>query len=299
MQVELEDDRNNPDLAPVPTEWKLPDRLAKDVVYENIENGLRINEDDRQYQLRKWVMFFCCLTSSMVGTLFVLMGLSLTVFFEASRPNLTYVYVAGVFFLPFVVWFCYLCFPFRSAIEYRNRIHDKRMRMNVINQRKKAYHQGRNCDLKLDDEYVYVENNEDKITEKFFKNTFTRGEFYNDQFKYNRDNPQTNDYYHKYVWYGEWKRYLTMKDRNRYVVPDPEAFSIEDHIRDLRTDPNDVGKFEKAANLSHEEAMEIRKKYKFEKRQQDKRRNHQTTKNQSKFKIIATQGTYDVKPIFR
>ncbi|KAJ1397648.1 hypothetical protein B484DRAFT_458653 [Ochromonadaceae sp. CCMP2298] len=108
-------------------------------------------QDEQIFRKRKMRLFGCCFCSNIVGIVVLMWGMSWTVLFEKYDTSDTIVYISFAFYVPFIVWFCYLCAP---CSEERA----KRRRLWVARRRRAHFDR-----LRLAQYYGYVEEDKDEL----------------------------------------------------------------------------------------------------------------------------------------
>jgi hypothetical protein len=112
----------------------------KHIIIDTHDEELEAVQQEKSFQLRKWVYFVICVVSAMVGITLCLWGLSLTAFFEKYAENDMLFYGSFAGYVPFLCYCKYLYYP--SQRERRKREYIKRHRMwrkAVYKQRRKRY----------------------------------------------------------------------------------------------------------------------------------------------------------------
>lgn len=91
----------------------------RELIIDQVTDQLQSIHYDKQLQVKKLRYFVFCSISNVVGIIFTIWGLSLTVLFDSQEKNLTVFYCSFIFYIPFLMWIKVLCLP--DFEEYRRR----------------------------------------------------------------------------------------------------------------------------------------------------------------------------------
>jgi hypothetical protein len=98
----------------------------KDLIVDELADQLHSIGADKVLQVKKLKYLVFCSISNVIGILFTIWGLSLTVLFDHYEKNLTVFYCSFVFYIPFLVWLKVLLFPDLEEYKKRQYVVEKR-----------------------------------------------------------------------------------------------------------------------------------------------------------------------------
>ena len=121
--------------SPIVRGGRKKDRYEKErqFVIKKINNKLKIISFEEKFQIHKWILFVVGICFALAGTVLILYGLHLTVFFEMYQNiSIPAIIFGGLFMIPLAVWISFLFFPNSEEKKKRNKIYADHM------ERKKA-----------------------------------------------------------------------------------------------------------------------------------------------------------------
>ena len=86
------------------------------------------------------------------------------------------------------------------------------------NRKRDAYINNRVFNEKIDDEYAFVDNQEEKLCDRFKSYTDARGMQYDFAYQFEMQNGYTNNYYYKYFLYGHNEIMKKVRKKKLYTL---------------------------------------------------------------------------------
>jgi hypothetical protein len=113
---------------------------------------------------------------------------------------------------------------------------DRRAKRELENKKRDAHINNREFLEKIDDEFVYVDNGETKLTDRFKAYSDLRGYPIDYSHKFEMVNGYTNDYYYKYFLFGHNEIMRKLRKKKLYALDYPEpTYDVFKEIEDYKT----------------------------------------------------------------